>query len=140
MENASKALLIAGGVLIVILLIAMGMRIFNSTSGTADSLETTMVGTEIATSNSRFTKYIGTKKSYAETSALVNEVISYNANAAAAEKIPVHCAGGIYVEPNNLINLLNDGHVQSGYTYKISMELNMDTGYVQKINIARNPI
>ena len=32
MENASKALLIAAAVLIVILLIAFGMRIFNSTS------------------------------------------------------------------------------------------------------------
>lgn len=31
MENASKALLIAAAVLIVILLIAFGMRIFNST-------------------------------------------------------------------------------------------------------------
>ena len=32
MENASKALLIAAAVLIVILLIAFGMRIFTSTS------------------------------------------------------------------------------------------------------------
>ena len=40
MENASKALLIAAAVLIVILIIAFGMRIFNSTSdvsGQADS-------------------------------------------------------------------------------------------------------
>lgn len=32
MENATKALLIAAAVLIVILLIAFGMRIFNSTA------------------------------------------------------------------------------------------------------------
>lgn len=32
MENATKALLIAAAVLIVILLIAFGMKIFNSTS------------------------------------------------------------------------------------------------------------
>lgn len=35
MENASKALLIAAAVLIVILLIAFGMRIFNSTGNTS---------------------------------------------------------------------------------------------------------
>ncbi len=35
MENASKALLIAAAVLIVILIIAFGMRIFNSTSDTS---------------------------------------------------------------------------------------------------------
>ena len=34
MENATKALLIAAAVLIVILLIAFGMKIFNSTSDT----------------------------------------------------------------------------------------------------------
>ena len=33
MENATKALLIAAAVLIVILVIALGMKIFNSTSG-----------------------------------------------------------------------------------------------------------
>lgn len=37
MENATKALLIAAAVLIVILLIAFGMRIFNSTSGVSQT-------------------------------------------------------------------------------------------------------
>ena len=45
MENASKALLIAAGVLIVILLIAFGMSIFNSTGETAD--QATAVGGQI---------------------------------------------------------------------------------------------
>ena len=41
MENASKALLIAAAVLIVILLIAFGMRILSPASGTVDSATTT---------------------------------------------------------------------------------------------------
>ena len=41
MENASKALLIAAAVLIVILLIAFGMRILSSTSGVGDSATNT---------------------------------------------------------------------------------------------------
>lgn len=45
MENASKALLIAAGLLIVILLIAFGMSIFNSTGDTSGDAEA--VGTEI---------------------------------------------------------------------------------------------
>lgn len=40
MENASKALLIAAAVLIVILLIAFGMRIFNTASSAGDATET----------------------------------------------------------------------------------------------------
>lgn len=46
MENASKALLIAAAVLIVILLIAFGMRIFNTASNTGDAGE---VADEIST-------------------------------------------------------------------------------------------
>ena len=46
MENASKALLIAAAVLIVILLIAFGMRIFNSTGSTAT--QATSTGQEIS--------------------------------------------------------------------------------------------
>lgn len=41
MENATKALLIAAAVLIVILIIALGMRIFNSTSGATSSATST---------------------------------------------------------------------------------------------------
>lgn len=40
MENASKALLIAAAVLIVILLIAFGMRIFNTASSAGDATAT----------------------------------------------------------------------------------------------------
>ena len=53
MENASKALLIAAGVLIVILLIAFGMSIFNSTGDT--SVDAQAVGTEIKGSTSQAT-------------------------------------------------------------------------------------
>lgn len=41
MENATKALLIAAAVLIVILLIAFGMRIFNSTSDVSGQAQDT---------------------------------------------------------------------------------------------------
>ena len=47
MENASKALLIAAAVLIVILLIAFGMRIFNSTADV--SSDATETGKELTT-------------------------------------------------------------------------------------------
>ena len=46
MENATKALLIAAAVLIVILLIAFGMRIFNSTSDVSG--QATATGTDLS--------------------------------------------------------------------------------------------
>lgn len=79
MENASKALVIAASVLIVILLIALGVRIFNSTSGTADSVDETMNATQIATFNNKFLAYVGQNKSVAQARALANLVIANNA-------------------------------------------------------------
>lgn len=78
MENASKALLIAGSILVVILLIAMGVRVFNSTSGTTDSVEGTMQTTEATMFNNKFTQYVGTK-SATQARSLINMVISNNA-------------------------------------------------------------
>ena len=83
MENATKALLIAGSILIAILLIAIGMRVFSSTSGTTDSVESTMSSTEIATFNNKFTQYVGTRNK-AQVMALLNVAISNNAT------IPAH--------------------------------------------------
>lgn len=79
MENASKALLIAASVLIVILLIAFGISIFRSGQGTGDALEVTMSATEKASFNSKFTSYCGTNKSAAQAKALAQVIISNNA-------------------------------------------------------------
>lgn len=94
MENATKALLIAGSILIAILLIAMGVRVFNSTKGTTDSVQTTMNTTEIATFNSKFTQYAGSGKSAAQVKALANIIIANNAtNTAHKVKLKVLTEG-----------------------------------------------
>ena len=59
MENASKALLIAAAVLIVVLLIAFGMRIFNQ-SATKSDVSGTASAMEVAQFNAQFTQYEGT--------------------------------------------------------------------------------
>lgn len=79
MENASKALIIAGSILVVILLIAVGMRVFNATSGTTENTKTTMQATEIAMFNNKFIAYAGSNKSAAQVKALANVVIAHNA-------------------------------------------------------------
>lgn len=77
MENASKALLIAGSILIAILLIAFGMKIFNSAS--EPDIKPVMDATSIATFNSKFTAYAGSNKSAAQVKSLANVVIANNA-------------------------------------------------------------
>ena len=51
MENASKALLIAGAVLIVILLISLGIMMFRSSQGTTEQASNTANALESAAQN-----------------------------------------------------------------------------------------
>lgn len=81
MENASKALLIAASVLIVILLIAFGVRIFNSTGDVGDQVDGTMKTTEVTMFNNKFNAYIGQKKSVNDIKSLANVIIGHNATA-----------------------------------------------------------
>lgn len=62
MENASKALLIAGAILIVIVLISIGMLIVNSTNDVTEQAQTTATAQSMQTFNSQFTQYEGTQK------------------------------------------------------------------------------
>ena len=80
MENASKALLIAGAVLIVILIIGVGMAIFNAGQGGIDSAISQMGAQEQQIFNSQFTSYEGTQKG-SKLRTLINTVISNNAQA-----------------------------------------------------------
>ena len=60
MENASKALLIAGAVLIVILIIGVGMAIFGAGQGNVDSAIAQMSTQEKQIFNAQFDQYAGT--------------------------------------------------------------------------------
>lgn len=59
MENASKALLIAGAILLSILIIAIGMYIYNSASSTITSSVSSMSTQEKDAFNNQFTAYEG---------------------------------------------------------------------------------
>lgn len=61
MENASKALLIAGSVLIVILIIGVGMLVYSSMQGTIDEGIRQMSNQEKDMFNQQFLQYAGRK-------------------------------------------------------------------------------
>lgn len=78
MENASKALLIAGAVLIVILLIGIGMLIYSKATGVVDTAASSMNTQEIQMFNSQFTPYEGMQKG-ASVKSLISTIIANNA-------------------------------------------------------------
>lgn len=77
MENASKALLIAGAILICILLIGVGMLVFNGAQETISGGLSSMDESAKQQFNAKFTQYEG-KKSGSNVRALIGNIITNN--------------------------------------------------------------
>ena len=77
MENASKALIIAGAILVSILIVSLGVYIFNTFGGAAKKNATTRMNEqEIGSFNSRITPYLGQNVPGSQVNALIQYVIS----------------------------------------------------------------
>ncbi len=83
MENASKALIIAGAILLSILLISLGIMIFSQAQSVVDG--SGMTEAEVNSFNAKFTKYQGNIKGSMVRS-LVQEVLANNNNDAASDE------------------------------------------------------
>ena len=79
MENASKALIIAGAILLAILIISLGILIFSQAQDTVGSVN--MDEQEIMAFNNKFVNYIGNNKTGSEVNALAQAVLSNNQSA-----------------------------------------------------------
>lgn len=80
MENASKALIISGAVLIAIMVISLGIAMFDKMKG--ETLEQANLDKqEIAIFNSALTPYVGESISGSQVNVLIQKVISINNNA-----------------------------------------------------------
>lgn len=100
MENASKALLIAGAILIVILLIAVGMMVYNSSRGSIDEAVSQMSSQEMEMFNKQFTQYSGTKVSGSNVKALIERVNSNNVvNNAGPKNVTIINSPGVAAVP-----------------------------------------
>ena len=76
MENASKALIIAGAILLAIVIISLGLIVVNNTRSTMD--QANMSEQEIQTFNAKFTPYEGTNISGSRAKTLIQTIIASN--------------------------------------------------------------
>ena len=75
MENASKALIIAGAILLAILIISLGIMIYNQASGVVNN--NAMSEVDITSFNQKFTQYEGSQRG-TTIRALLQAVLSNN--------------------------------------------------------------
>ena len=78
MENASKALLMAGGVLIAILVLSLATRLFKSAYSVSKTYDDQMQATESRSFNAHFTRFYGAPKDGVATQqqATIHDVIT----------------------------------------------------------------
>ena len=128
MENASKALLIAAAVLIVILLIAFGMRIFNANDDTGDQADQTAQSASMQTFNARLTQYEGKNKTGRTVRDMVTTVNQSNASN------PQHT---ITISGSNISGSGSDYKFEGSNNnrYTVSLTYDNKTGYITNVKV-----
>ncbi len=136
MENASKALIIAGAILLSIAIIGIGMTVFNMAQGTIQS--TNMSADEIAASNAKFSKYEGLQTG-STVRTMLDTIRTHNLSEADddSKKICVHT--GAATDPADATSkteateiATQKGNVKAGVRYKVSFGYT-STGLIKDI-------
>ena len=131
MENASKALIIAGAILISILLISVGIIIMNAINDPVQQGASSADSQAIEIFNSQFTGYEGSAVKATTVKALITKVRSSNGS---DDSHQVDITGDV----------TSGASVSTGKTYKVEFtyaDADSDTtqkGYICSINITEN--
>ena len=147
MENASKALIIAGAILLSILIIAIGMYIYNSSQNSINEAGSQISAQEVQSFNQTWEMYEG-KQSGANVRTLISKMAS-NANANAKEdtRLPdltyTASDGGETVEvvskvgSSDVLNITGFNTARNAieirHTYEVKLELDPTTALVNKV-------
>lgn len=139
MENASKALIIAGAILLSILIISLGIMIYNQAAGVVNN--NAMTEAEVNSFNQKFEQYLGQNVRGANVNALVSAVNSNNI-ATDDESERVAIAGDTIEENQNDNNpdvVTYNKTAQTGQTYTVEVTNYTTGGLISEITVnARN--
>ena len=145
MENASKALIIAGAILISIVLITLGVVILGQGQEVVNS--SNIDDTAIQSFNQKFTQYEGTNVSGSRVNALINAVIANNTVAKrdgeenklitiSSSDLGTITAGATIGSASGTSKV--EKKAQTGQNYKVSITEYSNTGYVKTITIGKS--
>lgn len=124
MENATKALMIAAAVLVVMLIIALGIGVFSTASEQVDNAGN-LSEYQIQQFNDKFRKYEGTK-SGSEVNAMINTVFNHNNSqddtSTMVEIIDSTSANKADLAPNTYDKTKSPGTLPTGAKYKVTAQ------------------
>ncbi len=141
MENASKALIIAGAILLAILLISLGIMIYTQASGVVNN--NAMSEVEISSFNKKFTQYGSSNVRGSQVNALIDAIVQNNLSNAqdTSRQVKLTQTGANWSDTSNLaaaevVKSVSDASsALSGQTYSITYSTNSTTGLIETISI-----
>ncbi len=143
MENASKALIIAGAILLAILIIGLGMFIYQKAAGAMDT--STIDQQKVQAYNTPYEQYFGTNVSGSNLKALIDAVNTHNVSVGDDSlKIKVNSTGSSTDSSIGLTGLKTG--IKAGKTYNVvagkdakgTNAYDTKTGYIINIFYAEN--
>lgn len=137
MENATKALLIAAAVLIAILIISLGLVVYNSSAETVKSANLSQQ--EVQSANEKFARYNGENKRGSEVNAMLQTVLNANVDAAAAKETDRQVS--VTLDASEILSKTAKSITKQADTsklYKIEVQYNGNGGLVDKIVVTTN--
>ena len=113
MENASKALIIAGSILITILVISLGVMVFNNMSSNVRD-NANLDEQERGAFNAQISPYLGQNTSGSQVNVLIQRIISID-NKALSENDPIRRVSIYKDSTSNKIVELKPGDIEISY-------------------------
>ena len=150
MENASKALIIAGAILLAIAIIGVGMHVFGNARDAVS--DTGLTDQQADSYNQKFTNYAGTQRG-SNVKTMCNTIANHNRTAsddsevvaivydstATGEKDATEVAAAAssesYAKDTADITSVRDDDIQSGASYTITFNYDSTSGKVTEVHI-----
>ena len=129
MENASKALIIAGAILLSILIIGLGMFIYQQAANAMK--DTGLSELEVSKHNDVFLNYEGVNVSGSNVRALIRKIESNNRTYANDDSLQV-----TWTLDSASGKTVND--IKAGKTYTVTFDYDTGSNYITKCNIKTN--
>ena len=145
MENASKALILAGAILIAIIIISLGVMIFRNMSSSVTN-NTSLDRQTIAAFNHKIEPYTGENKSGSQVNTLRDIAISINNNAkiqgGSLQNVTMTIDGDVatkYDSASDTVTINRNVKAETGKFYEVKPEYNPDTGLIYIITVTTPP-
>ena len=137
MENATKALLIAAAVLVAILIISLGLVVYNMSAQTVQSVDLSQQ--EVQAQNEQFERYLGDNQRGNQVNAMLSQVLTNNTTQTdAGRKVTVYWgtdSSSVYLASSSTSSAKK---VDTGRTYAVTEDRDAKTGLIMGIHIVQN--